>query len=135
MPVDNSITLCPACGAPLKGEWQKGDFITCGYCDSRVRITTVVKTGAVSVPDSESGQQIMNALKEGNKIKAVKAWRTLHGVNLKEAKEAVEKLHAELCIKYPDSKILSGFLFFIVVILPLTGIVLGIVMALIKGCD
>ncbi|TQV86031.1 hypothetical protein FLL46_18875 [Aliikangiella coralliicola] len=40
-------------------------------------------------------QDVIDALKQGQKIQAIKYYRTIHGVGLKEAKEAVEAMDIE----------------------------------------
>ena len=55
-------------------------------------------TGATDEPSSESSdngdklEEIKSLLKGGNKIAAIKEYRALYGVGLKDAKEAVERL-------------------------------------------
>ena len=43
-------------------------------------------------PDNLSNEDIYTIAMEGKKIQAIKWYRTLHNVGLKEAKEAVEKM-------------------------------------------
>jgi ribosomal protein L7/L12 len=49
--------------------------------------------GARAAPPTEDS--IRDALLRGRKIEAIKAYRTLHRVDLKTAKEAVERLAAQ----------------------------------------
>ena len=56
------------------------------------------KPGSRSAPSKSlsSEQDIIDALKDGNKIEAIKHYRYVHGVGLKEAKQAVEKINENL---------------------------------------
>ncbi|MDH5327980.1 MAG: ribosomal protein L7/L12 [Gammaproteobacteria bacterium] len=45
-----------------------------------------------SVPGIESDSDVLAILNAGDKIKAIKAYRQLHGVGLKEAKQSLEKM-------------------------------------------
>ena len=44
------------------------------------------------VPDNVTDEDIRQLAQQGKKIQAVKYYRALHGVDLKEAKEAVEEM-------------------------------------------
>jgi ribosomal protein L7/L12 len=56
-------------------------------------------TGGVSsdmdLPENIKDKDIRRIAKEGEKIKAIKWYRDLHQVGIKEAKEAVDKMIAE----------------------------------------
>ena len=54
-----------------------------------------------SKPEDQA-QRIKDELLGGNKIQAIKIYREQTGVGLKEAKDAVEKLEAELRTSSPD---------------------------------
>lgn len=41
------------------------------------------------VPNIKSDNDVLNLLREGNTLKAIKAYRQLHGVGLKEAKRFI----------------------------------------------
>lgn len=51
---------------------------------------------------SEQLDAISQALFQGRKIEAIKAYRDATGVGLKEAKEGVEHLESELRAKFPE---------------------------------
>lgn len=51
----------------------------------------------------ETMTQLSDALEKGRKIDAIKLYREATGLGLKDAKDAVEKLHADLHQKYPDT--------------------------------
>jgi len=40
-------------------------------------------------------EDIISALNDGHKVRAIKYYRSVHGVGLKEAKDAVEKLESK----------------------------------------
>lgn len=45
-------------------------------------------------PDAEGMERVRAALRDGNKIEAIKLYRELTGVGLKDAKDAVEAMEA-----------------------------------------
>lgn len=49
-------------------------------------------TGAADDDHSELVEQIVDSLKQGNKIQAIKDYRESTGAGLKESKEAIEEL-------------------------------------------
>lgn len=51
----------------------------------------------------EQAQQVQAAIFAGNKIEAIKAYRTITGKGLKESKDFVEALEAELRQSAPES--------------------------------
>ncbi len=46
--------------------------------------------------DSDRSQTVESLIQQGNKIGAIKRYRDLHGVNLKQAKEAVEEIEKKI---------------------------------------
>ncbi|MFC1591953.1 ribosomal protein L7/L12 [Thermodesulfobacteriota bacterium] len=44
------------------------------------------------IPENATDTDILNLARQGRKIQAIKWYRALHGVGLKEAKEAVEEM-------------------------------------------
>ena len=44
------------------------------------------------IPDNVTDEDIRTLAQQGKKIQAIKWYRALHGVGLKEAKEAVERM-------------------------------------------
>jgi endonuclease V-like protein UPF0215 family len=58
----------------------------------------------MSTPDPEQkARRVKEALFRGNKIEAIKLYRAEAGVGLAEAKNAIEKLEAELRTSSPES--------------------------------
>jgi len=55
---------------------------------------TSAATDSVAAPVTD--EAVRELLLRGRKIQAIKTYRTLHGVDLKNAKEAVERLAARL---------------------------------------
>lgn len=47
---------------------------------------------SITSKNNVTEQDIIEALKSGNKVTAIKYYRQLHNVSLKEAKDAVEKM-------------------------------------------
>ncbi len=101
---------CPSCGAPLDYD-GRGDTMRCPYCKNSIIVPETLRRGR-EADENESilqtgttgldmGEMIANAARlkeivatarEGNKIEAIKQYRELTGVGLKEAKDAVEAL-------------------------------------------
>jgi len=102
---------CPACGAPLELP-KDAASIQCPYCHHVVivpeslRTASSLSTHEPDVPDTARIQEIIVIARSGNKIEAIKQYRELTGVGLKEAKDAVEALMAgrpvEITVKKGD---------------------------------
>ena len=56
-------------------------------------LVTVITLGfnKKAVPNIQNDDDVIHLLNEGNRLKAIKAYRQLHGSGLKEAKEFVDK--------------------------------------------
>lgn len=52
----------------------------------------VIVNGRKVIPDIHSESDVLNILKKGDQLHAIKAYRQLHGVGFKDAKEAVSKM-------------------------------------------
>ena len=57
----------------------------------RSKIEDLRRTGVYPRPGEETEADIDRLIMKGHKIEAIKVFRALHDVDLKEAKEAVEK--------------------------------------------
>ena len=90
---------CPACGAPLELP-KESVSMHCPYCHHVVIVPETLRTvssRSVYTPDATDThhvQEILATARSGNKIGAIKQYRELTGVGLKEAKDAVEALMA-----------------------------------------
>lgn len=62
----------------------------------RSKIENLRRTGVYPRPGEETEADIDRLIMKGHKIEAIKVFRALHDVDLKEAKEAVEKRQREL---------------------------------------
>jgi hypothetical protein len=62
----------------------------------RSQIESLRRTGVYPRPGEETEADIDRLIMKGHKIEAIKVFRALHDVDLKEAKEAVEKRQQEL---------------------------------------
>jgi ribosomal protein L7/L12/DNA-directed RNA polymerase subunit RPC12/RpoP len=88
---------CSTCGAPLT---ISGDSATirCPYCSNTVIVPETLRGGSPdptpvnSAPDPAQIQEIIAIARSGNKIEAIKRYRQLTEVGLKEAKDTVEAL-------------------------------------------
>jgi len=103
---------CPSCGASLSYEGGPDPTVTCEYCGSDVIVPEELRPPPQAdapafaspftlAPSLDLGQLSTDKLREleelvssGRKIQAIKLYRELFDVGLKEAKEAVEKLEA-----------------------------------------
>ena len=62
----------------------------------RSKIEDLRRTGVYPRPGEETEADIDRLIMKGHKIEAIKVFRLLHDVDLKEAREAVEKRQREL---------------------------------------
>lgn len=100
---------CPTCAAPLDVETGAGVTMRCPYCENTVILPEELRGGARNLASREMGQsagaafgpmidqalkmaEVAQLLRAGNKIAAIKRYREIYGVGLKEAKDAVEKI-------------------------------------------
>jgi ribosomal protein L7/L12 len=82
-----SVVTCPSCGAPLEHAVS-----TCPFC--RVALSwpgAPVQSAAPGVPP-----EVVDALRAGNKIGAIKAYHVAKKCGLKEAKDFVDALEKKL---------------------------------------
>lgn len=52
------------------------------------------KSGSSNVKSNPTEQDILDSIKSGKKVTAIKYYRQIHGVGLKEAKDAVDSIEA-----------------------------------------
>ncbi|QDU59287.1 hypothetical protein Pan216_01150 [Planctomycetes bacterium Pan216] len=78
-------------------------------------------------PTDPVGQEVLDLLREGRKIQAIKLVREHTGAGLKEAKEAVEAIAAKHGIEPPSSQGCAASAIFVAIC-----IAIGIVVALIS---
>jgi DNA-directed RNA polymerase subunit RPC12/RpoP len=90
---------CPVCSAPLDAPADGQRTVQCPYCHSSVMISPPSFAGGASVTSVLGNQQALNDLiqtiRAGNKIQAIKIYRTLHNADLFTAKTAVERIAAK----------------------------------------
>ena len=90
---DNTPTTlnCPSCGAPLEVD-GKSALVRCKFCKN------VAFVPGIATPQGNAPQlaleEIRRLAQSGNMVEAIRQYRTLYGVGLKEAKDAVEALSA-----------------------------------------
>jgi DNA-directed RNA polymerase subunit RPC12/RpoP len=95
---------CPSCGAPLSFE-SAGASVRCNFCGNTVIVPEELRTPDLQAPPTPQAPSLGNILGQaarlgelgqlirgGHKIAAIKLYRELFGVGLKEAKDAVERL-------------------------------------------
>ena len=87
---------CPNCSGPIAFE-GRGLSVPCPYCGTTVIIPEELRSPAASSPETVQTLDLSEILAEmnaGRKINAIKLYRELTAVGLKEAKDAVEQLAA-----------------------------------------
>ncbi|MDP9326343.1 MAG: ribosomal protein L7/L12 [Candidatus Dormibacteraeota bacterium] len=74
---------CPNCGAPLSID----PYGKCSYCSTVIhREVAITGMGHVVAPTPE----IIDLIRNGSKIKAIKVYRELTGLGLADAKNAID---------------------------------------------
>ena len=89
---DNAPTSlnCPACGAPLDVDGRRA-LVRCNFCGNVSLLPVLPGQAGAPVSALEEIRKLSGA---GNIIDAIRKYRENYGVELKEAKEAVEALQA-----------------------------------------
>lgn len=80
-----TVLSCSHCGAP-----RDPRALRCAYCGSPF---ADAKPG---VPQQDVDAEIATLIRKKKKIEAVKLYRTLHKVGLREAKDAIDELERRL---------------------------------------
>ncbi len=80
---------CPSCGAPLDFD-GRSTIVQCKFCKTNVLLPGIQAEAAAPA----SLEEIRSLARGGNMIEAIRRYRELFDVGLKEAKEAVESLAA-----------------------------------------
>jgi hypothetical protein len=104
---------CPQCGGPLDFKGGSDPTIKCQYCHNSVIVPSELRGSAPSHPQgtvtladlaSQSPQlaEMAKQIQRGRKIDAIKIFRELYNVGLKEAKDAVDDLMAGRAIVLPN---------------------------------
>src|SRR3990170_4099734 len=111
------VFKCPSCGSTLSDEGGAEPTITCQFCGSTVIVPEELRPKPEAAPASsepsstllssalELGEaltglpldklaELKRLISSGQKIEAVKLYREITGVGLKEAKDAVEAMEA-----------------------------------------
>jgi sugar lactone lactonase YvrE len=102
------LLICPACGAPL--DPQPGEVtLKCGYCGNSVALPQSLRapishgdfvTSSTGfdlnkmIGQAERMKEVVDLIHRGNKIGAIKVYREITGMGLKESKEAIEAIEA-----------------------------------------
>jgi hypothetical protein len=90
---------CSECSAPLEAQ-SLGPTVRCSYCGSVLILPETLRGDlrtsglGASVDRALQLAEVARLLRGGNKIAAIKLYREITGVGLKEAKDAVERLEA-----------------------------------------
>jgi len=97
---------CPSCHASLDlPENLTQPIVKCPYCSTTVIVPEELRpVGQSQSPRYEQGMsEILSLLSQGNKLEAIKIYRELYDVSLKDAKDAVEALQMSMVGSYPVS--------------------------------
>ncbi len=103
------VFKCPSCGASLSYEGDPEPTLTCQFCGSTVVVPEELRAKSKPSPSSASAPgldlggtlaglpldkltELKRLVHGGQKIEAIKLYREIFNVGLKEAKDAVEKL-------------------------------------------
>ena len=103
---DNTPTTlnCPACGAPLDFD-GKSSVIRCKFCQNVSIVPGIPPTQAAA--PSLALDEIRRLAKDGNVIEAMRKYRELYGVGLKEAKDALDALQAGRLAERSEAAVIS----------------------------
>lgn len=101
-PVDSSERACPYCGAALKPGSPPPP--------PNVQMDRDLFSGNIGLNanDADQFREVRELIKSGNKIEAIRAYREITGVGLKEAKDAVEAMEAGRPVVVSQATIISG---------------------------
>lgn len=98
------IVKCPACAAPLECD---GDaFEKCDFCGSKIVVNPNNSFSQNSfgfeglLKNAQQLKEVLRLVRSGNKIEAIKRYREIFGVSLKEAKDAVDQLESGQSISF-----------------------------------
>ncbi len=88
---DNTPTTltCPSCGAPLEVD-GKSALVRCKFCKNTAFVPGVAS--AQGTPPHLALDEIRRLAQSGNVVEAIRQYRALYDVSLKEAKDAVDAL-------------------------------------------
>jgi outer membrane protein assembly factor BamB len=87
---------CPNCSGPIAYEGH-GSSVPCPYCGTTVIVPEELRSPSDTSPEAIQVldlSQIMAEMNAGRKINAIKLYRELTNVGLKEAKDAMERMEA-----------------------------------------
>jgi len=84
-----TVVRCPSCGAPLKQALP-----ACPFC--KVALAWPGQPAPSPQAGPEVPAEVVEALRSGNKIGAIKAYHTAYKCGLKEAKDFVDALERKL---------------------------------------
>jgi outer membrane protein assembly factor BamB/ribosomal protein L7/L12 len=92
MPDNTPTTLtCPSCGAPLEVD-GKSSLVRCKFCNNIALVPGLPTAPEAAAPASL--EEIRQLADNGKIIEAIRRYRELYDVSLKEAKDAVDALQA-----------------------------------------
>ncbi|HRG99514.1 MAG TPA: hypothetical protein PLR99_24875 [Polyangiaceae bacterium] len=84
-----SVVSCPSCGAPISH-----GVVACTFCRVALTWPGAPSPVAMGVPDAPAG--VVEHLRGGNKLLAIKTYQTATKCGLLEAKKSVEDLERRL---------------------------------------
>ena len=88
MPESSVVKLtCPACGAPLDFDGSS-TVVHCKFCQN---VAIIPQTGQAPAPQ-KAVSEVLEAIKNGDKLEAIKHFRAVYGADFQDAKSAVEAM-------------------------------------------
>lgn len=110
---------CPSCNASLDYD-GRAETVRCDYCGTTIIVPESMRAGGgeagyvgtQSPKQAEQIHHILELVRDGNKIEAIKLYRETFNVGLKEAKDIVDHLEmgqpTAMTVTYSPSKAYSG---------------------------
>ncbi len=85
---------CPSCGAPLEFDGTSS-IVRCRFCKN-IALVPGLPAAKEATPRA-SLDEVRILAQNGNMVEAIRRYRELYGVGLKEAKDAADALAVALC--------------------------------------
>jgi sugar lactone lactonase YvrE/DNA-directed RNA polymerase subunit RPC12/RpoP len=91
------VLRCPTCSAPLDAPAMHDTTARCPYCSASIQLDHRAESSPPTPnPQSAAVAEVLRLLRAGNRIGAIKVFRTQFGGGLKEATDAIERLERTL---------------------------------------
>jgi ATP-dependent Zn protease len=128
---------CPNCGASLQVD-PDADVVICSYCNSSIRIKKSETSTKLFIEDTEntdiSGEileEIKRLLQNGQKIEAIKVYRSNTNKSLKQAKQDVESIAEKYNINIKSSAASTSSCITLVILILVFPFIIGIIVVIV----